>query len=88
MNNFKFALSVVEDLKKEYGPNATLDEVLKSIKAPGLIRCPVCNGKGTYIHEYDAYPSGLPDSGWAQDWRYEEKVCWKCDGRGLIPKDS
>lgn len=28
------------------------------------------------------YPSGLPDSGWVEDWRYREVKCDLCNGEG------
>lgn len=51
-------------------------------KADGWFKCPKCNGKGYVEVEYDAYPTGLPDSGWAQDIRIREDGCDLCNELG------
>ena len=37
--------------------------------------CPKCKGSGVLRVKYNAYPSGLPDSGWVEDWKYKKKTC-------------
>ena len=51
-----------------------------------MITCPSCDGSGGYWTEYDFYPSGLPDSGWAHDYRRIYVQCPKCGGSGKVPK--
>lgn len=48
--------------------------------------CPKCNGHGCTSEQYNAYPSGLPDSGWVQDIRSRDVKCTVCNGEGYTPK--
>ncbi len=48
----------------------------------GKFVCPACSGKGTTRVKYNAYPSGLPDSGWVEDWQYKYTDCTTCSGKG------
>lgn len=44
--------------------------------------CPECYGYGEVSEEYDAYPIGLPDSGWSTDMKTRKVKCKLCDGKG------
>lgn len=50
-------------------------------------KCPKCNGEGHILVEYDAYPTGLPDSGWATDMKTKKVVCDLCGGNGYTVKE-
>lgn len=50
--------------------------------ALGLHICPKCNGTGSVSIEYNAYPSGLPDSGWVEDIKTKIISCDLCAGGG------
>lgn len=59
-----------------------LSEYIELLKGDNIHRCPKCGGKGYLLETYDAYPSGLPDSGWAHDYRERKKCCDLCNGDG------
>jgi hypothetical protein len=46
--------------------------------------CPMCEGTGRVSYQYNAYPSGLPDSGFVDDMRTAYKDCDLCEGRGYL----
>ncbi len=48
--------------------------------------CPICKGVGKVLQEYDAYPKGLPDSGWTQDIQTRKVTCEFCEGIGFLRK--
>lgn len=52
----------------------------------GSTECPQCKGMGYTLEPYNAYPSGLPDSGFAEDIKYREKTCSMCSGKGFANK--
>lgn len=70
------------NLCNTYGYNTKLEEVLKMIQGDRIYKCPKCNGKGVVSVRYNAYPSGLPDSGWVEDWKYKDVTCDLCHGEG------
>lgn len=72
------AISLMED----YGENTTLGDLVKKVQGKMIHKCPKCNGTGTVSVKYNAYPSGLPDSGWVEEWRYREVKCGLCNGEG------
>lgn len=77
----------IQKLISKYGENATLKQVLEDIYAHSPYKylthkCPKCNGTGYIVKEYNAYPSGLPDSGWVYEAGYDYKKCDLCDGMG------
>ena len=69
-------------LVEEFGGDTTLNQVLKMVQNGRIHKCPKCNGTGIIKIKYNAYPPGLPDSGWVQKWEYKEKECDLCDGEG------
>ena len=77
----------IEQLIKEYGKDVTLEEILKKKKGDYIYKCPKCGGKGYTLERYNAYPPGLPDSGWVDDWQYEEVTCDLCNGRGYTKEE-
>ena len=48
--------------------------------------CPQCGGEGVIQEKYNAYPSGLPDSGWVDDWKTRPVDCPTCRGAGHTEK--
>lgn len=65
-------------------------ECLKKFKnkaAGRKYKCPKCKGTGLYEFRYNAYPSGLPDSDWAEDWKTGTTKCDLCDGHGATEKE-
>lgn len=80
--NFKLTIGQAQELCRCYGGEVTLDQVLKHIQGNKIHKCPKCHGKGTISVKYNAYPSGLPDSGWGVDWKYRDEPCDLCNGEG------
>lgn len=70
-----------------YGENTTLNDVLKDIQKNKIYKCPKCQGAGIISVKYNAYPSGLPDSGWVEDWQYKDVECELCQGEGYTDKE-
>ena len=77
----------IEQLIEVYGKDASLEDVLKKMKGDYIYKCPKCGGTGYTLERYNAYPSGLPDSGWVDDWKYEKVPCDLCDGRGYTKEE-
>lgn len=46
-------------------------------------KCPKCDGLGYEVITYNAYPSGLPDSGWVDDMQEFKAECNLCNGNGF-----
>ena len=65
------------DSKGNYYKNAA-----DCAKSDGWFKCPKCHGVGTVPVKYNEYPSGLPDSGWAEDIRTRHDKCNICNGVG------
>ena len=72
---------------ERYGEDTPIKNILKDVKlrSPYNIlryKCPKCHGTGYLVEEYNAYPSGLPDSGWVYKAGYNYEVCNICNGYG------
>lgn len=67
-----------------YGNNITLEELARKIQGNKIYKCPKCKGKGYTVEEYNAYPSGLPDSGCVYEPGYKNIECDLCGGEGYI----
>lgn len=76
---------VVRQLIARYGSLAKLIDIVDKHKPLGF-KCPECKGKGTIKEKYNAYPPGMPDSGWGEDWKYRDKECPLCHGTGAVEK--
>lgn len=80
--SFKLKVKDAIELRACYGGNTTLDEVVSHIQGNKIHMCPKCYGTGQVLRRYNAYPKGLPDSGWVEDWKYENITCDLCKGDG------
>jgi hypothetical protein len=80
---------VLDTLIHSYGPNVTLQEAQARYNSKQKIgyKCPKCGGKGYIVTEYNAYPSGLPDSGWVYKPGYDYQMCDLCKGDGYTLKE-
>lgn len=82
-------VEILDKLIHDYGNHAYLSDVkdmyIRKQKMRGY-KCPKCNGKGYVVTEYNAYPSGLPDSGWVYKPGYDYKECDLCNGTGYTFK--
>lgn len=81
------SIYVVEQYAEKYGENATIGELLNAMKGSRTYRCPKCGGRGWISVKYNAYPEGLPDSGWVEDWRKKDVKCSLCKGHGWTEKE-
>lgn len=70
-----------------YGGDTKLNDILKMIQGNKKYVCPKCNGSGSLKIKYNAYPPGLPDSGFVDDWRYKYVDCDLCNGEGYTDKE-
>lgn len=75
----------IQHLLDRHG-NITLQQLLDSLPVPSGFVCPKCNATGRVTRQYDAYPRGLPDSGWATDMRTHYVKCDACAGEGYTAK--
>lgn len=73
----KRAIQVLGDIK--------LSEAIKFYDRPH--ECPKCKGDGVLQIRYNAYPNGLPDSGWVEDWKIKTIDCDVCEGHGYTKKE-
>lgn len=78
-------VKILREAQRLYGNNINCDEVINKIIGNKYI-CPACNGEGVIRTKYDAYPAGLPDSGWAHDWQFKDVKCSLCNGEGFTDK--
>ena len=76
----------IQAFAEKYGCETELASLLEKHKVAQGYVCPNCLGKGTISEKYNAYPSGLPDSGWAEDWKYRDVTCPVCHGRKYVEK--
>lgn len=53
-----------------------------------MVKCPYCDGEGGYWTEHDFYPPGLPDSGWAHDYKRIYIKCSHCHGTGEVREED
>ena len=65
----------IKAFAEKYGYEVELAPLLEKYKKARGYVCPSCLGKGTICEKYNAYPSGLPDSLFGEDWRYRDY--WK-----------
>ena len=72
----------IKDLIAEYSGDLTLNQILEYELNKTPFKCPKCNGCGYVEERYNAYPSGMPDSGWVIDWKYRKVECDLCKGHG------
>lgn len=70
------------ELENRYGASTTIRQLREIIQGSAVYQCPKCKGKGTVRIKYNAYPSGLPDSGFVEDWQYKDIKCDLCEGEG------
>lgn len=80
-------INEVKNLIFTYGADITLGELLERVQGIRTHKCPKCDGKGKLQHKYNAYPSGLPDSGWVEEWKYKTVDCDLCNGEGYTVKE-
>jgi len=59
----------IKELISSYGGEKTLNELLETELSKTPYECPKCNGEGCNKIKYNAYPKGLPDSGFVEDWK-------------------
>lgn len=71
------------NLERLHG-NVKIGEIINTMNLP--YTCPKCSGAGFNEKTYDAYPEGLPDSGWAQDMKVKLLECELCKGHGFTEK--
>lgn len=76
----------LEQLISKHG-DVKISELISRLKGNKIHQCPKCNGLGYNKVKYNAYPSGLPDSGWVEDWRYKDVPCDVCDNFGYTEKE-
>ena len=69
-------------LAKRYGYNTRLWRVIEQVMEEKPYECPKCNGEGTLEVTYNAYPSGLPDSGWVYEPKTKVVECDLCNSEG------
>lgn len=50
---------------------------------PDSFKCLKCAGTGTNTIQRNMYPSGLPDSGWVDDFKPVQIQCDVCNGKGF-----
>ncbi|PGY46863.1 hypothetical protein [Bacillus thuringiensis] len=74
-------------LVSKYGESIRLGDVLKRVKGDYIYECPKCKGEGFMVTYYDAYPPGLPDSGWVTDMKPKHHNCDLCNGKGYTDKE-
>lgn len=86
-DEFKFpdTYYTVRDLMRRYGDQARLVDILNGFRPIGF-KCPQCEGRGVIDETYNAYPPGLPDSGWGYREGHRDVKCPLCDGTGAVPK--
>ena len=80
-------LAIIEKYAEKYGEDVTFKDLLALMKGPRQFRCPKCNGRGYVAKQYNAYPPGLPDSGWVDDWKLTDVECDLCGGQGWTDRE-
>ena len=76
----------IKNLIDKYGGGKILIEILEEEQGNKIYKCPKCSGKGLLNVSYNAYPKGLPDSGWVDDIQYKDVCCELCNGEGYTEK--
>jgi len=74
----------IKEFAEKYNCKKELSSLLEQHKETNGFVCPNCLGKGKIKEKYNAYLSGLPDSGWAEDWKYRDVTCPICHGLGHV----
>ena len=77
----------IDALISRFGSGTTLREIRQYVMGNRIHKCPKCHGNGYVEVEYNAYPSGLPDSGFAVDMRIKHEPCELCDAHGYTEKE-
>jgi len=75
----------IDNLIKEHG-NITFQQLKEKLLNDTPHICPKCNGGGFIQEEYNAYPSGYPDSGWVVDMKFKSVPCDICNTKGYTKK--
>ncbi len=75
-------IAAIKGLGYQYGEDFTLGERLKKVQGNKIYKCPKCNGVGHITVEYNAYPKGLPDSGFVYERAFKDVKCDLCNGEG------
>lgn len=73
---------MIEKIVFESNDGQVFNSKIECIHHEGNYVCPKCKSLGTVKGRYNAYPSGLPDSGWVDDWKYKDVTCNVCNGKG------
>lgn len=76
----------LERLLSRYG-NVRLDDVIKSLKGNCIYECPKCKGEGRIKESYNAYPQGLPDSGFVYEPGIRYLNCDLCNNKGYTERE-
>lgn len=71
----------IEQLIKTHG-DIKFSILLNKLYKHKIYKCPKCDGTGQ--KEYNAYPSGLPDSGFVYKQGFRD--CDLCEGHGYTEK--
>lgn len=79
-------INEIIELCGAYGENTTLGDLKRIIQGNKKYECPNCKGKGYTVEKYNAYPSGLPDSGWVYKAGYRNIPCDLCHSIGYTEK--
>jgi len=77
----------IKELISSYGGEKTLNELLEAELSKTPYLCPKCNGEGYNKVGYNAYPKGLPDSGFVENWKYKNVECDLCKGKGYTERE-
>ena len=81
-NPGKGEIQKIYTLAGKFGPSITLQEIIDNFRSIYNYKCPKCNGTGFIEVEYNAYPEGLPDSGFVYEKAYKHEDCDLCNGIG------
>lgn len=71
----------LERLYSRYG-NIRIEEIISKEKGSCIYECPKCKGEGTIRTTYNAYPTGLPDSGFVYQEGVKYVDCDLCNCKG------
>lgn len=87
MNKYVEDLEMARYLLEKYDCDSLTQIKLMCMHKMPKFRCPKCEGKGNYSISYNAYPPGLPDSGWVFKQGWKNKTCDICNGEGYINEE-
>lgn len=80
-------INIVKRLIEEYGGrDTTVGTILDYLLNITPYKCPSCDGLGKTKETYNAYPSGLPDSGFVYQEGVRYHICELCNGIGYTQK--